>query len=299
MKVAVTGPNGWIAKALLKKLAAQSFDSVGVQRDWLPWPGLAKGPHLTQVFDDCHSLVHLAALVHQMDKVPTLAEYRSINCDLTLQLAQAAAAAGVRQFIFMSTAKVMGELSNRPFVESDDAIPVDAYSVSKFEAEKGLQNLHKSGQLGAMKVCIVRPPLVYGEGVGANYEKLISLANTSWPLPLGKATALRSMVSIDRLTDGISALVSSNEHLTSFEVFFAADPIDQSAASIIRATRQANNHGARLIAVPQMMMKYSLSAIGKTSIYERLFTSLQVDGSRLNALITHAKNHAVIKTYPA
>ncbi len=285
MKVAVTGPNGWIAKALQQKLLSQSITPIGVNRTWLAQQTTQDEGSLHQALSGCGTVIHLAALVHQMKAAPTLADYLAINCELTLKLARTAANAGVQQFIFVSTAKVMGERSNSPFIESDIPAPQDAYSISKLNAETGLLSLQQAGKLGSMKVAIVRPPLVFGDGVGANYEKLISLANTRWPLPLGGATANRSMVSIDRLTDGLIALHRANEQLRTFETFFAADPKDQSTASIIRAVRYAKGRSTRLISVPPKLMQAALVAVGKKNIYDRLFTSLQVDGSRLNDLI--------------
>jgi UDP-4-keto-D-QuiNAc 4-reductase len=285
MNVAVTGPNGWVAKALQLKLLKQGFSPLGVNRAWLTQQSAQDQESLIQVLSSCSSIIHLAALVHQMDIAPTLPKYRAVNCELTLKLAQTAASAGVRQFIFVSTAKVMGERSSRPFLESDIPAPTDAYSISKLEAEIGLRDLQKNGKLGSMKLAIIRPPLVFGEGVRANYEKLIAVANTPWPLPLGGANAQRSMVGIDRLTDGFIALLKSCDELNNFELFFAADPVDQSTANIIRTLRQAKGHSAGLINVPPGIMLAVLSALGKKSIYNRLFTPLQVDGTRLNDLI--------------
>jgi nucleoside-diphosphate-sugar epimerase len=285
MNVAVTGPNGWVAKALQLKLLKQGFSPLRVNRAWLTQQSAQDQESLFQVLCSCSSIIHLAALVHQMDKAPTLPEYRAVNCELTLKLAQTAASAGIQQFIFISTAKVMGERSSRPFLESDDPAPMDAYSISKLEAEIGLRDLQKNGKLGSMKLAIIRPPLVFGEGVGANYEKLIAVANTLWPLPLGGANAQRSMVGIDRLTDGLVALLKSRNELNNFELFFAADPVDQSTANIIRRLRQAKGHNAGLINVPPKIMQAVLFVLGKKSIYDRLFTSLQVDGTRLNDLI--------------
>jgi nucleoside-diphosphate-sugar epimerase len=285
MKVAVTGPNGWIAKALQQKLQSQSVTTIGINRAWLIRKTTEDEQLLTQALRGCDSVIHLAALVHQMKAAPTLADYREINCELTLKLARIAAAAGVRQFIFVSTAKVMGEQSSSPFTESDVPAPTEAYSISKLEAETGLRELQQAGLLGSMKIVVVRPPLVFGAGVRANYEKLVALANTRLPLPLGGAIAKRSMVSIDRLTDGLVALLKARDQLKIYELFFAAEPVDQSPATIIRETRQAKGRHDGLISVPPKLMQATLSAVGKKSIYDRLFTSLQVDGSRLNDLI--------------
>jgi nucleoside-diphosphate-sugar epimerase len=282
-KVAVTGPNGWIAKAFLEKLQTRAIAGVAIQRSWLV--NKSESTLLAASLQGCLSVVHLAALVHQMNTVPTIEDYRKVNCALTLQLAIAAAHAGVAQFIFVSTAKVMGERSARPFTEADAANPRDPYSISKLDAENELIRLKQSGELGLMKVVIVRPPLVYGEGVKANYAKLTSLAQTSYPLPLGCATALRSMVSVDHLTDGFIALINAQPSLNNVEIFFATDENDQSTASIVQSIRAANGRRAALIHVPTNVMRLVLSCVSKKNIYERLFTSLQFDGTRLNALI--------------
>jgi nucleoside-diphosphate-sugar epimerase len=291
MKVAVTGPNGWIARTLLKALQTDAFVGVAIQRDWLYKVNGAANPALLSALNGCDSIVHLAALVHQMNTAPTLADYRKVNCDLTLELAQSAASAGLRQFIFVSTAKVMGEFSTRPFTENDIPKPADDYAISKLEAEVGLRNLQLAGKLGAMKIVVVRPPLVYGEGAGANYAKLIALAKTRWPLPLGGATALRSMVNINHLVGRLIAIIELQVQLPKFETFFAADAADQSTADIIRSVRAAHGRSAGLFAVPTLAMRISLIALGKKGIFDRLFISLQVDGDRLNTLTTELQKN--------
>jgi nucleoside-diphosphate-sugar epimerase len=289
MKVAVTGPNGWIARNLLNALKIDTHTGVAIQRNWLINVNGVANPALTSALHGCDSVVHLAALVHQMSAKPTLAEYRKVNCDLTLELAQTAAQAGVKQFIFVSTAKVMGEFSTRPFTESDTPAPTDDYAISKLEAEVGLRNLQLAGKLGAMKIVVVRPPLVYGEGAGANYAKLIALAKTRWPLPLGCATALRSMVSVERLIESLLSVTRLQNELPDFETFFAADPEDRSAAGIVGAQRAADQRRARVFQVPPNIALRGLTIIGRRSIYDRLFKSFQIDASRLRALVSKIK----------
>jgi nucleoside-diphosphate-sugar epimerase len=285
IKVAVTGPNGWIARTLLSALKIDTYTSVAIQRDWLYKVNGAAHPALLSALHGCDSIVHLAALVHQMNTAPTLADYRKVNCDLTLELAQSAASVGVRQFIFVSTAKVMGEFSTRPFTENDIPKPTDDYAISKLEAEVGLRNLQLAGKLGAMKIVVVRPPLVYGEGAGANYAKLIALANSKWPLPLGCATALRSMVSVDRLVTAILVLILLGDEFSALDTFFATDPEDHSAASIVSAIRTSRQRRAGLVRVPMTTMQICFSKLGKQGIYDRLFTSFQLDGSKLDKVI--------------
>jgi nucleoside-diphosphate-sugar epimerase len=279
LKIAITGANGWVGKKLVTLLQSNNCDVVCVPRAHLSDIGL-----LQNTLQGCQSVVHLAALVHQMRAPPTLLEFRKVNCDLTINVARAAAAACVEQLIFVSTAKVMGEQSTVPFKESDLANPQDDYSRAKHEAELTLKTLQDKGKLGALKVCVLRPPLIYGEGVGANFAKLERLAASSWPLPLGTATALRSMIQVDDFNSTILKVFEKRTSLPSYEVFFVSDKDDKSTASIIAQIRTVNRAPTRLVNVPSSWVKVALSLIGKQSIYDRLFTSLQVDGSRVRRL---------------
>jgi nucleoside-diphosphate-sugar epimerase len=278
-KIAVTGANGWVGNKLVTLLQSGDYEAVPVPRAYLSDPD-----RLQKLLVDCQSVVHLAALVHQMREPPSLNEFRKVNCDLTLNVARAAAVAGVQQMVFVSTAKVMGEQSVRAFKESDFGNPQDDYSRAKFEAEIGLSSMQKKGELGSLKVCVLRPPLIYGAGVGANFAKLEKLAASRLPLPLGSATALRSMVDVDLFNQTILKVFEKRAVLKGYEVFFVTDPVDKSTASIITAIRKTHGRASNLISIPAPWLRWALSVIGKRSIYDRLFTSLQVDGSRIRAL---------------
>jgi nucleoside-diphosphate-sugar epimerase len=247
LKIAITGANGWVGKKLVTLLQSNNCDVVCVPRAHLSDIGL-----LQTTLQGCQSVVHLAALVHQMREPPTLAQFRSVNCVLTINVAKAAAAVQVKQLIFVSTAKVMGEQSTTPFKETDAADPQDDYSRAKWEAEITLKTLQDEGKLGALKVCVLRPPLIYGEGVGANFAKLERLAASSWPLPLGTATALRSMIQVDDFNSTILKVFEKRTSLPSYEVFFVSDKDDKSTASIIAQIRTVNRAPTRLVNVRRL-----------------------------------------------
>lgn len=279
LKIAITGANGWVGKKLVTLLQSNNCDVVCVPRAHLSDIGL-----LQTTLQGCQSVVHLAALVHQMRAPPTLLEFRKVNCDLTINVAKAAAAASVEQLIFVSTAKVMGEQSTVPFKESDLANPQDDYSRAKHEAELTLKAMSDKGQFGALKVCVLRPPLIYGDGVGANFAKLERLAATAWPLPLGAANAPRSMVEVDYFVRTIWKIFEKRELLTDYEVFFVTDENDRTTSGIVADIRKSQGRQPNLVNMPALLIKFLLHLAGKRSIYDRLFTPLQVDGNRVRGL---------------
>ena len=277
-QIAISGSSGWVGGALMRKLSDEAhFAAVGLVRN--------KGEKPYTVPEGTTHVVHLAALVHQMSNTPSLEDYRFANRELTLKLAQEAASKGVRSFIFVSTAKVMGDSSIRPFTENDPPCPPDDYSLSKWEAEQALESMQREGALKSMKITVLRPPLIYGDGAGANYAKLVALAESNWPLPFGSAKALRSMIAVDRFNGIIVSLLQPTIRLDEYSVFFATDEKDTSVASLIRNIRHKLGHPARLIAVPKPLMKTGLTILGKKPIYDRLYTPLQFDGGRLNELL--------------
>lgn len=274
--IAITGSNGWIGSALRERLEAQSYLIEGIPHQNAQASGMPPG---------LRSLVHLAALVHQIDRRCSFDDYLKANCDFAVSTALKAAAAGCRQMIFVSTAKVMGERSTEPLTEGHSPQPSDDYGKSKWQAEQALFELHKAGDLGTMQITVLRPPLVFGQGAGANYARLERLAASSWPLPLGQASAPRSMVSLDRLTQTIAQLIQHRDHLPPFETFFITEPSDNSVADLITQLRAEKGRSPHLFSVPRSVMKTGFKLLGKSAIYERLFTPLQVDGGKLRRFL--------------
>lgn len=226
-------------------------------------------------------VVHCAARAHIMkDEVSDpLAEYRRVNVDGALNLAWQAAQAGVRRFVFISSIKVNGEATSKgtAFSVSDSPAPEDPYGVSKLEAEQGLR---KVAEETGMEVVIIRPPLVYGPGVKANFAALMRLARKNLPLPLGAIHNQRSMVGIDNLVD---LIVTCIDHpAAANETFLVSDGRDLSTTELLRLMTQAAGKSPRLISVPMKLITLGATLLGKKAIADRLCGSLRVD-------ITHTK----------
>lgn len=230
------------------------------------------------------ALVHCAARVHVMqdDAADPLEAYRLVNVEGTLNLARQAATAGVRRFVFVSSIKVNGEasLSGQPFTADDVPTPLDPYGVSKLEAEQGLRELE--AQTG-MDVVIVRPPLVYGPGVRANFASMMRWVARGVPLPLGAIHNFRSMVALDNLVD---LLVTCLKHpAAAGQTFLASDGEDVSTPELLRRSAQAMGKTAFLLPVPTFLLESGAALLGKRDVAQRLCGSLQVDIEKTRRLL--------------
>lgn len=217
---------------------------------------------------DVDAVIHLGALAH---RVPEAAALTAINVDWPLRLFEGAAAAGVADFVFLSSVKVFGERSHRPLTVDDPYAPADAYGESKVRAEQGLRALQSAHP--GIRLSILRAPLVYGPGVKANFQTLLDWARRGrqgWLLPFGGARAPRSLVSVQNLTQ---AIVASLGHAG---VFHCADPEDLSVAELFLRLGVPR---WRLLPVPAAFMQLLLTLIGRGSDYTRLYEPLQLDSS--------------------
>jgi UDP-glucose 4-epimerase len=212
-----------------------------------------------------------------------LEEFRRVNVQGTLNLARQAAAAGVRRFVFISSIKVNGEATQlgRSFTADDAPAPLDAYGVSKMEAEQGLREL--AAQTG-MEVIIIRPPLVYGPGVKANFAAMMRWLQRGVPLPLGAIHNQRSLVALDNLVD---LIVTCHTHpAAANQTFLVSDGEDVSTSELLRRMGQALDRPARLLPVPQSWLKLAAAMVGKSDVAQRLCGSLQVDISKTRQLLS-------------
>lgn len=235
---------------------------IGPHSDWLP--------HLAGV--DC--IVHLAARVHVLaDRASDpLAQYRAANVEATLNLAAQAASCGVRRFIFLSSIKVLGEATAQPFRATDVPQTQDPYGVSKLEAEQGLAQIAAAS---GMELVIIRPPLVYGPGVKANFLQLMRLVARGWPVPLASVQNRRSMVYLGNL---VSLIECCRHHpAAAGQTFLVSDGVDVSTAQLISALAQAMGRRAPLFACPPQVLMLAARLLGKSAVAERLLGSLQVD----------------------
>lgn len=230
-------------------------------------------------------VVHLAARVHVMQdrSADPLAEFRRVNVDGTLNLAWQAAAAGVRRFIFVSSVKVNGESTqaDRPFTADDQPSPADPYGLSKFEAEVGLSAV--ASQTG-MELVIVRPPLVYGPGVKANFAAMMRWVARGVPLPLASVTQnRRSLVAVENLAD---LLVRCLEHpAAAGQTFMVSDGEDLSTAELLMRLNRAMGRSPRLFPFPPSILYLGAEVLGRGGVAGRLLDNLQVDISKTQTLL--------------
>ena len=278
--ILVTGANGFVGSALLAALGTRAMAARGAVRRG-EGPGLAVVGELdghtdwTTALQGCRAVVHLAARVHVMDDRDSdpLQAYREVNVAATLCLATQAAEAGVQRFVYVSSIKVNGEATTgAPFRAMDAAGAVDPYGQSKLEAEQALLALAERTRL---EVVIVRPPLVYGPGVKANFLNLIKLVRLGLPLPFGGIANARSMVALDNLVD-LLIVCCSHPHAPG-QVFLVSDGVDLSTTQLVRMIARALGKRAWLLPVPAALVGGVAALAGKRAAVDRLFGSLQVD----------------------
>lgn len=284
-RVLVTGASGFVGRALVHRLNQESVATVAVsRRGGLGTQALGEidaGTNWDGVLNGTDTVVHLAARVHVMrDRVSEpLQAFRTVNVEGTRRLGRRAAFAGVRRVVFISSVKVHGETTapERPFQPDDPFDPSDAYARSKVEAEQAL------GQVAAetgLEVVVIRPPVVYGPGVGANFARLMQLVRKGVPLPLGAVDNRRSLVGLDNLVD---LLVRCIDHpAAAGQVFLAGDGEDVSTTELLRRVARAMDRPAQLLPVPPTVLRAGARLLGKGEMARRLLDSLQVD-------ITHTR----------
>jgi len=289
MRVLVTGCSGFIGRHLVNRLVDEGYsvDCV-VRRGSGPPLALPAGAVSLVEIDDLatetdwssrlqgiDAVVHLAARVHVMDETAAdpLASFRRVNVDASRRLAEAAVAAGVKRFVYLSSIKVNGERTlGRPFRADDQPAPEDPYAVSKLEAEQLLWQLAAGS---ATEFVVIRPPLVYGPGVKGNFARLVRLAMRGLPLPLGALRNRRSMVSVDNLVDFIGVCLVHPG--AAGQVFLVSDGHDWSSAELVRAIEIELLGRSRLFRVPAVLLSMLARLLGRHALMTRLSESLQVD----------------------
>lgn len=293
MTTLVTGASGFVGRALCSELtqrgktvraATRGAANVGTSTDCVAVGSVDAATDWSAALRGVDAVAHLAARVHVMNDRASdpLTLFRSVNTDGALNLARQAAAAGVRRVVFVSSVKVAGEysLASRPFRETDPPQPQDAYAVSKHEAEIGLRQL--AAETG-LEITIVRPPLVYGPGVRANFQSLMNAVQRGWPLPFAAIDNRRSLVGIDNLVDFIAlCLVHPG---AANQTFFVSDGRDLSTPALARELSAALQVPARLVPVPIWALRAAGTVTGKREAVARLCGNLQVDISCARQLL--------------
>lgn len=292
-RILLTGTTGFVGRPLAARLLEKGYDLVASVRhcsDILPQSNLQLVDDLTSMTDwsnaiDAVSIViHTAARVHVMsDSVADpLAEFRRVNLEGTVNLAKQAATAGVKRFIFLSSIKVNGESTRpgMPFTADDSPAPVDPYGISKAETEQALQELSvKTG----MEVVIIRPVLVYGPGVKANFLSMMRWLNRGIPMPFGEIHNKRSLVALDNLVDLIITCV--DHPAAANQIFLVSDGEDLSSTELLKRVSLSLGSAARLVPVPVGILNFAARLLGKREVAQRLFGSLQVDITKTRDLL--------------
>lgn len=285
----MTGAGGFVGQALCRRLLADGWrvrgavrtsqgtimpDGVeiihigGIERA-VDWPALLSGMEV---------IVHLAARVHvtRETALDPPAAFCEVNVRATERLAKAAAVAGVKRLIYISTVKVHGEVSQKPLTEEDPIAPADPYSVSKWEAEQVLRRV--SGETG-LDVVILRPPLVYGPGVKANFLSLLKWVAGGFPLPLGAIENQRSLIYLDNLVDAISVVMNRPE--AAGQTFLVSDGQDVSTPQLIRQIAASMHIKPRLWPVSMNLLKFLGRISGRSAGTAKIIGSLSVDASKI------------------
>ncbi len=282
MKVMISGANGFVGRALCAHLGQRGLAAVPAVRRPAGFAGesvvgeIDGATDWTAALASCDAVVHLAARVHVMHDTAhdPLALYRATNTDATLNLARQAARAGVKRFVFVSSIKVNGEGRDAAYREADAPAPEDPYAISKWEAEQGLRQL---AQETGLEVVILRPPLVYGPGVKANFRRLLDLVARGWPLPLGAIVNRRSLLYLGNFVDAIRVCL---EHpAAAGQTFLIDDGRPVSTPELIRAIAQAMTRPPRLLPIPAGFLAFAGALLGKRAAVERLTGSLWVDSA--------------------
>ena len=291
MKLVLTGATGFVGSKILNFISSYDVNIIGrkkplsFQKNNFYKADIDSTTDYLPALIDADVCIHSAARVHIMDdsSAEPLTEFRATNTAGTLNLAKQAAEAGVKRFIFISSIKVNGEytLLNNPFRADDDMAPQDPYGISKAEAEQGLRDIAKNT---GMEVVIIRPPLVYGPGVKANFAAIMKLASLGIPLPLGGVTKnRRSLVYVDNLVDLIITCISHPKAAN--QTFLVSDDDDLSTTRMIKELSIALGKKGWLLPIPVILFGILGKLTGKSAIIGRLCGSLQVDISKTKELL--------------
>ncbi len=287
--VLISGANGFVGRALCMRMIDDGWQVKGTVRlleqakklsaiDYIQIRSIDSETDWTTALDQVDTVVHLAARAHVMTETHenSLYEFRRVNTEGTRRLAQMSADAGIKRLIFVSSIKVNGEGKDTPYTEQDKPFPDGPYAISKWEAEQVLRKI--SSDTG-LEIVIIRPPLVYGPGVKANFLSLFKIVDRGIPLPLRSINNRRSLIYLGNLVDAIVACVSHPDAVG--QTYLVSDGEDLSTPELIRRLASALSKPARLIPFPPALLRLVGKIIGRPAEVERLLGSLRIDSSKI------------------
>lgn len=283
--VLVTGASGFVGRHAVPALATAGWMVRRAVRspDGAPDEAVIEtiGPETNwqAALEGADAVVHLAARVHHKHEERAEEIYRNVNIAGTLHLARAAARAGVRQFIFVSTVLVHGRSNEgrAPFSESDILTPRGLYGMSKAEAEAGLRALARDGE---MKISVIRPPLVYGAGAKGNFALLTRAVSLGLPLPFAAIRNHRAFLAVQNLSSFIQYRLSNPDPVSNFEVFLVADKEQVSTPEFIERLARASGKSPRLFGMPPDLLGMLLNVMGRQDTHDSLIGSLELNVSK-------------------
>ncbi|WP_079890326.1 NAD-dependent epimerase/dehydratase family protein, partial [Pseudomonas aeruginosa] len=269
MKCLLTGASGFVGRALHPELLARGHKVICAGRvarlplqlsDYVQVGPINAFTDWSAALADVEVIVHLIARAHVLRErgVDFSVEFRTVNVLGTLNLARQAAKSGVRRFVFISSIGVNGVKSDKPFTADDAPAPQEPYAVSKWEAERGLEEI---GRETGMQIVIIRPPLVYGPNAPGNFGRLVQALKKGIPLPFGAVHNRRTLVALDNLVDLIDRCIT--HPAAADQVFLAGDAEDLSTTQLLRAVGLSLGKPARLLPVPVNFMEMIGALMGR------------------------------------
>ena len=288
--ILVTGATGFVGKFLCTRLLTDGLHVRGTLLESentsslvdgvqpvvvAPLGGNTKWDHALAGVD---TIIHLAARVHIMTDpaVDPLTAFRKVNVEGTVQLAREAAKAGVRRLVFISSIKVNGEETGTPYTLDSSTSPSDPYGISKWEAEQSLRKIEAETDL---EVVIIRPTLVYGPGVKANFLNMMKMVSRGIPLPFDSVINKRSLIYVGNLVDALAICAVHPE--AAGKTYLVSDGEDVSTPELIRRTAKALGVHTLLFPVPIYLMRLVGKLTCKSALVDRLTGSLMVDSSKI------------------